>query len=95
MSIIVLAQGKASVSALIKQGYSYAQIAQAISEAEKSGFLELKDNKLSVTTAGTNYIEKMNKQNKHGVNANWIVPQGQYYQNPISRSSVIFKKKSL
>lgn len=39
-NIIILTQGKANLTSIRKQGYTYSQIAQAIAEAENKGFLE-------------------------------------------------------
>lgn len=44
VNIIILAQGNASLTSLREQGYTYAQIADAISDAEDMGFLELVNN---------------------------------------------------
>ena len=48
-NIIILTQGKANLTSIRKQGYTYSQIAQAIAEAENKGFLEMVDNRLLVT----------------------------------------------
>ena len=94
MCVITLAQGKASLASLRKQGYTYAQVAQAISNAEKNGLLNFVNNKLVVTSAGKEYIERLSKRYGQGGSGNWIVPQAQYYYEPVNRYSVIFKKKS-
>lgn len=91
-NIIILAQGNASLKSLREQGYTYAQIANAISDAEDMGFLELADNKIRVTNTGKKYIEKTNKIHFAG-SGFWIVPQGQNYREPVDRDSVIFRKK--
>ena len=51
-NIIILTQGKANLTSIRKQGYTYSQIAQAIAEAENKGFLEMVDNRLLVTDVG-------------------------------------------
>lgn len=90
VNIIILAQGNASLTSLREQGYTYAQIANAISDAEDMGFLELVNNKIRVTNKGKEYIE-----NKiHSVGSGfWIVPQGKNYRKPVDRDSIIFRKK--
>ena len=57
-NIIILTQGKANLTSIRKQGYTYSQIAQAIAEAENKGFLEMVDNRLLVTDVGKEYVEK-------------------------------------
>lgn len=93
-NIIILTQGKANLTSIRKQGYTYSQIAQAIAEAENKGFLEMVDNRLLVTDVGKEYVEKANKRTSQGGSANWIIPQGQYYTKPVHRHAVLFKKKS-
>lgn len=93
-NIIILTQGKANLTSIRKQGYTYSQIAQAIAEAENKGFLEMVDNRLLVTDVGKEYVEKANKHTSQGGSANWIIPQGQYYKKPVHRQAVLFKKKS-
>ena len=88
-NIIILTQGKANLTSIRKQGYTYSQIAQAIAEAENKGFLEMVDNRLLVTD-----VEKANKRTSQGGSANWIIPQGQYYKKPVHRYAVLFEKKS-
>ena len=91
-NIIILTQGKANLTSIRKQGYTYSQIAQAIVEAENKGFLEMVDNRLLVTDVGKEYVEKANKRTSQGGSANWIIPQGQYYKKPVHRHAVLFKK---
>lgn len=92
VNIIILAQGNASLTSLREQGYTYAQIANAISDAEDMGFLELVNNKIRVTNTGKEYIEKINKTHSAG-SGFWIVPQGKNYREPVDRDSIIFRKK--
>ncbi len=93
-NIIILTQGKANLTSIRNQGYTYSQIAQAIAEAENKGFLEMVDNRLLVTDVGKEYVEKANKRTSQGGSANWIIPQGQYYKKPVDRHAVLFEKKS-
>lgn len=65
-NIIILTQGKANLTSIRKQGYTYSQIAQAIAEAENKGFLEMVDNRLLVTDVGKEYVEKANKRTSPG-----------------------------
>ena len=59
VNIIILAQGNASLTSLREQGYTYAQIADAISDAEDMGFLELVNNKIRVTNARTIFCKNI------------------------------------
>lgn len=92
VNVIILAQGNATLASLTKQGFTYAQIANAIKRAEEMGFLSLEDNKLIVTAHGKDYIRETNRRHLGGGSI-WIVPQGQNYKKPLDRHAIVFKKK--
>lgn len=93
INVIILAQGNATLASLTKQGFTYAQIANAIKRAEEMGFLSLENNKLIVTARGKNYIRETNRRHLGGGSSIWIVPQGQNYKKPLDRHAIVFKKK--
>ncbi|KEZ93519.1 hypothetical protein IL45_04720 [Nonlabens ulvanivorans] len=75
IKILLLVKNNGNISELLKDGYTYGQIARMTNECMDEGFLEKDVNQIKVSTKGLGYLdEKFAKKNKFG-SESWIVPE--------------------
>ncbi|QXP72118.1 hypothetical protein H0I29_08660 [Polaribacter sp. R2A056_3_33] len=75
IKMLLIIQNNGSITELIKDGYTYGQVANMTTDLVKMGFIEEKEDALKVSEKGQEWLESNFKENKLVGSEKWIVPE--------------------
>lgn len=75
LKLLILLKNNSNITELIKDGFTYGQIANMINNLVKEEYVQVVDDKLSITDFGEKWIEKFNISNKLKGFSSWILPE--------------------
>ena len=82
-----------NLSVLLNHGLTYGQIASIIEQLINKEYVRLADEHFEVTEAGKRQLTEGFKKLGLTRKETWILPQKQYYHEPISEKEVILPDK--
>lgn len=88
-----LVEANGQLSSLMKQGFSYGQIALMIQQQEQEGYIEIGEDTIILTEKGKQYLKEHMKTGEENKTRAWILPQMVYYHTPISSEDIVLPKK--
>ena len=80
---------KGNLNILIEQGFTYGQIAVMIQQQTAEGNVYSTESAIELTEKGKQYLKDHFKKIGYKDKDMWILPQAQYYCEPISIEEVI------
>ena len=75
IKLLFLVKKNSSITELLKDGFTYSQIANMINELVLQGFIKEIDEKLTITDLSENWISKFKVSNKLKGFDSWILPE--------------------
>lgn len=75
LKILILLKKNGTITELIKDGFTYGQIANMINELVKEDFVKENNNKLSITEIGEKWLGEFEISNKLKGFDSWILPE--------------------
>ncbi|CAA0260693.1 hypothetical protein [Tenacibaculum maritimum] len=74
IKMLLIIKNNGSITELIKDGYTYGQVANMTTDLVKIGYIEEKEEALKVSGKGQEWLESNFKENKLKGSEKWIVP---------------------
>lgn len=75
IKILLIIQNNGSITELLKDGFTYGQIANMTTDIVEKGYIEEKEDSLVLSESGENWLESNFKENKLIGSEKWIVPE--------------------
>jgi hypothetical protein len=75
IKILLIIQNNGSITELIRDGFTYGQIANMTTDVVEKGYIEEKDDALVLSEDGKKWLEVNFKENKLIGSERWIVPE--------------------
>lgn len=91
--LLQLIKNNGSIDSLVNLGLEYSQIANLIMQVKEEGYIALKDGILTITNAGIEKLDLLNKKLNRKFSESWISPYEQYRIKQIAKSEVYIPNK--
>lgn len=90
--LLILIKNNGNMDMLIREGYSFKQIARWYEQLLAEGYLKYEKFKLVLDSKGIAFVDRTNNGRKLSGCERWIVSQEQYWHEPIDKFEIFLPK---
>ena len=94
IKMLLIIQKNGSITELIKDGFTYGQIANMTTDLVKIGYIEEKEETLRVSEEGQNWLDSNFKENKLVGSEKWIVPENKSRIDKLKENEVYLPNRN-
>ena len=94
IKILLIIQNNGSITELIKDGFTYGQIANMTTDVVKKGYIEEKEDSLVLSETGKKWLESNFKKNKLIGSERWIVSENKSRIDKLKENEVYLPSRN-
>jgi hypothetical protein len=94
IKILLIIQNNGSITELLKDGFTYGQIANMTTDIVEKGYIEEKEDSLVLSENGKKWLESNFKENKLIGSERWIVPENKSRIDKLKENEVYLPSRN-